>query len=189
MKYKNKIFVLLLLVLLSICSITMSFANSINENDEGIVIDKIGNITFVNAEVTLIKSEGGTYSAQVPIYEKNSLSASASSSAVMTWTLNRDASYSNVYSIDYCIVATTLVNGVYGDLKISNTSLLFPVVYVDKPYSKTFTASTLYYGNAGILIVPEDEDKVKLTFKNTAIYFLSDGWLSGLGFSGTYVLE
>lgn len=92
-----------------------------------------------------------------------------------------------MYYIDYTIVASTFVNGVVGDIKITSTNLLFPDTYYEHTnFAQSFVATALYYGNAGSVIIPPDVTRVKMTFKNTKVFFLTSGWASGLNYSHTF---
>jgi len=135
--------------------------------------------------------EDGNFEIQIPFkIENNDYSINAESpKAVMKWSFSRLANYDNIYDINYVITANTLVNGVVGDLLVKTSSLLdSEILYEDDGYAKSFDATTDYYGTAGRMIADKGTS-VKLSFKNTKIFFLSNGWLSGIGYTGTYVLK
>lgn len=137
--------------------------------------------------------EDGDFEIQIPLKIENndndySINA-VDPKAVMTWSFSRLAEYDNIYDINYSITANTLVNGVVGDLLVKTSSFLNPeILYEDDGYAKSFDAATQYYGTAGRMIADQGTS-VKLSFTNTKIYFLSNGWLSGVGYTGTYVLK
>ncbi|WP_313758271.1 hypothetical protein [Tissierella sp.] len=170
---------LILLTLMMIFGTASAYtaAEETSLNQAKVYIDENGMMDFSGLEVELIESEGGIYKAEILIEDKNATMASGPS-AVMTWSLSRDANYDNLYDIYYNITANTLINGVVGDLKITNTSVLYPETYFEiDGYAKSFPATTFYAGNAGKMVGPRGE-KIKLSFTNTKMFFLSSGWLS-----------
>lgn len=142
-----------------------------------------GEIDLSGVEVTATKTEDGRFIASVPFATASSAEGS------ITFELYQDATIVNRYSIAYTIVANSLVNGVFGDILIRENTMIFPATYFDQHYSKTFPATTLYYGSVGNVIIPYEEKSVTLRFNNSAMYFLSSGWISGQNYTSTFYVN
>lgn len=186
---KKNLFKSLLLLFASIfiatCNSNIAFAitnPSMNSNDsyKNIIEPYEYEIDYSTLEIELVKSENGNFEAVIPFYNGKAYVATSE------FKLLQDFTISNMYTVAYNISANTLVNGIRGNISVTDTSFLFPESYMDKYYSKTFTASTLYYGDCGNVIIPPNVKSVKVKFSNPQIYFLSDGWKSGASFTGTY---
>lgn len=133
------------------------------------------------SDVEFVKSENGDFESVISIYDERGVGV-----ATVVFKLLQDFSISNMYTVSYNLTATELVNGIRGNIAVTDSSFLFSDSYMDKYYSKNFTASMKYYGECGNVIIPPNVKKVKVKFSNFQIYFLSSGWKSGVSFTGTY---
>jgi len=177
----NKIFSFLL-ALLMIMSFSMSaFAGNIPQNtirEKEIIINNGETIELDLVEV----EEGyeGTYIFEIP-----SQTRSSTDSAEITFKATKNNTYGipRAYDITYTIKATSLVNGIAGNIVIKDNTALSPEIHYDEPYSKTFGSTKLYYGSVGIFVFPSTAKSAqRLQFTNSKIYFLNYGWISGMNF-------
>lgn len=59
--------------------------------------------------------------------------------------------------------------------KMESTNLIFLIEYYNQHYSRSFNSAYIYSLIAGVVQIPKDEDKVKLKFRKSALYFVEHG--------------
>ena len=178
MKKITKLMLIFLVFTIFISSPGTSFADNyeVIESEEKTVQE-----VFIPEDVELSRDKDGNFSGSFNITD-----AKAVPIANVTYKLQRDAGYQNLYSVSYSIASNSLINGFRANIKVKNTSLLNSQTYFNQNVNRTFTSTTFYAASAGTVIIPYEVKKVKIQARNTLIRFTSSGWKSAINWDGTY---
>lgn len=178
MKKIKKVLLVLLVFTIFISLPGISFAdnNEVIESEE-----KTAQEVMIPEEVELSRDKDGNFSGSINITDANTASI-----ATVTYKLQRDAGYQNLYSVSYNISSSSLVSGYRGNIKVKNTSLLNSKTYFNQNVNRTFPSTTFYAASAGTVVIPYEVNKVKIQARNVLIRFTSSGWISAINWDGTY---
>lgn len=86
---------------------------------------------------------------------------------------------SNWYEITAEYKATWYFNGIKGTFTATSTSVLYPKTYVTYSMDRDFPSTTIKYLGIGSLVIPPDEQSVRLKVTGSQIYSLTYGWVNG----------
>ncbi|TCT15438.1 hypothetical protein EDC18_103143 [Natranaerovirga pectinivora] len=178
-------FVLSLILILS-----LSFSSYASTNTENVIDDNSSIVQIYEEGMEITELEEGIFEVKFPLIKTEKSEDIVNQSVAVgsiTFTLyGYTNNIQNLYNVVYVIRASEPVNGIMGNLTITNTSILFPTTYFQQSINRSFPATTLYYGDAGNVVIPYEVKQVRLNFRNSRMYFLSYGWTSGINLSSLH---